>query len=56
MILHYKVVIKAGLRASARPVEAVEVTAYQGIVKAVTGHYHLEVIKVHYLTRTVRGY
>jgi len=56
MILHYKAVIEVGLGVSARPVEAVEVVTYQGIVGVAAGHYHLEVIRVHYLTRITGGY
>ena len=56
MILYYKAVTEVGLEASVRLVEVVEVAAYQGIVKAVTGYYYLEVIRVYYLTKTVGGY
>jgi len=56
MILYYKVVIEVGLGVSARPVEVVEVAAYQGIVGVVVGYYYLKVTRVYYLARIIRGY
>jgi len=56
MILHYKAVIEVGLGALVRLVEAVEVAAYQGIVGVAVGYYYLEVTRVYYLAKIIRGY